>query len=76
MLAIGAGVSSAAVTAIICGLATNFIVTLRFYVLMKSDHKREVQEQAQATKWLSVFLVGFLCAAVLVICKCKLPPPA
>ncbi len=75
MLAIGAGVSSAAVTTIIYDLATNFIVTLGFYVLMKLDHKREVQEQAEATKWLSVFLVGLLCA-VLVICKCKLPPPA
>jgi len=76
MGAIGAGVSSVAVTAIIRDLATNFIVTLGFYVLMKLDHKREVQEQAQAIKWLSIFLVGLLCAAALVLCKCKLPPPA
>jgi hypothetical protein len=76
MLRIALCVSSVPVTAIIVGLATNFIVALGFYVLTKRDNKREVQEQAQATKWLSVFFVGLLCAAVLVICRCKLSPSA
>jgi hypothetical protein len=63
---------------IIVNLATSLfasiVVGLVFYRMGKREHKREVREQAQGTKWLWIFFVGFLCAAVLVAaCKCKLP---